>query len=122
MSTFQLLPHDKRQELCSLLPQVDQESLLSPVDSFYYDDEPSFFSKVDNSVLWDSISDWQSMLGQGVFMPDSPPVVPFSPPKSTCSSNKPKPRNNVKKEKIKVLITHAPFNFLLNLLFCLCIG
>ncbi|KAI8346201.1 hypothetical protein BD560DRAFT_338755 [Blakeslea trispora] len=108
ISTFQLLSQDKRDELCSLLPEVDQNSLLNhhpfETDSYYYNDcygpspppnynqnlyPSSFFSKNENPMLWNSLTDWQTMLGQGEFMdqPDSPPL-PLSPsPVNNLSSS-----------------------------------
>lgn len=112
MSTFQLLSQEKKQELCSMLPPVDQHMLLNheSLDSYY---EPTFFTKSENSYFWDSLSEWQTMLGQGEFMQPESPSSPYSPspPTSTNNSSKTvcsnrgkstKSRHNARKDKIKV--------------------
>ncbi|KAI8364319.1 hypothetical protein EDC96DRAFT_511307 [Choanephora cucurbitarum] len=111
MSTFQLLSQDRREEPYSFLPDVDQNSLLNhsfETDSYYHNDcygpsaynqpiypQPSFFSKNENPMLWNSLTEWQTMLGQGEFLdqPDSPPL-PLSPSpvnnlSSSCKSSSP---------------------------------
>ncbi|KAI8079669.1 uncharacterized protein B0P05DRAFT_541525 [Gilbertella persicaria] len=100
LSTFQLLSQDKREELYSLLPE-DQTPLLNHYpfdhedgyyptcsDSFIYP-QPSFFSKTENPMLWNTLTEWQTMLGQGEFLdhPDSPPL-PLSPIHHLSSSSK----------------------------------
>jgi hypothetical protein len=121
MSNFHLIPQDKREELCSLLPQVDQTTLLDHHSSTNYDslilnnpayNQPSFFSKVENPIFWNSLTEWQTMLAQGQFMDqaDSPPLpLSPSPPtnsssnKSTASSSYTRTKSTSNKDKFKVV-------------------
>lgn len=143
MPTFHMLPQDKRDELCSLLPQVDQNTLLDQHsndipyhDSSFafnnenynpvYNPQPTFFSKTENPIFWNSLTEWQTMLSQGQFMDhaQSPPLqLSPSPPttannsssnKSTASSSyrpkstKPRSPSSSKKDKFKVCIVISP--------------
>jgi hypothetical protein len=105
-----MLPQDKRQELCSLLPQVDQNTFLDHPNnsnemSFHdtnlafnnnnnenyhpaYNQSNNFFSKTENPIFWNSLTGWQTMLAHGQFMDqaESPPL-PLSPSPPTTTNN-----------------------------------
>lgn len=165
MSTFHLLSQDKRDELCSMLPQPDQNSLLNHSTNYesyqqqqqqyhhhnhnHLNNEnynPSsaynshnnnnnnfdFFSKSENPIFWNSLTEWQTMLGHGSFFnPESPLQLSPSPPttinnsssnKSTTSygskSHKPS-KAPCKKDRFKVFIklTYIKMNLQLTYLF-----
>lgn len=121
MSTFHLLSQDKRDELCSMLPQADQNALLNHSNNYEnyqppyqhhhqqhrhqppppplnnenynpsYNNAPDFFSKTENPIFWNSLTEWQTMLGHGDFVnSESPLQLSPSPPTTTnnSSSNK----------------------------------
>lgn len=158
MSTFHLLSQDKRDELCSMLPQPDQNALLNHSNNYenyqqqqYHhhnhlnnenynpssaynsynnnNNNPDFFSKSENPIFWNSLTEWQTMLGHGDFFnPESPLQLSPSPPTTTnnSSSNKSttsygskshKPlKTSCKKDRFKVFIglkyieVHLQFN------------
>lgn len=120
MSTFHLLSQEKRDELCQLLPEVDQSMYYHHnnnsnssshtsggnqldhlnhevnIPNHHYADNnsfvpnhPTFFaSKNENPIFWNTLSDWQSMLGHNEYY--NHPQPPLSPPTTTnnSSSNK----------------------------------
>lgn len=124
MSTFHLLSQDKRDELCSMLPQADQNSLLNHANNYenyqqpyqhhhhhqppppplpptnnenynpssnFHNNSSDFFSKSENPIFWNSLTEWQTMLGHGDFVnAGSPLQLSPSPPTTTnnSSSNK----------------------------------
>lgn len=124
MSTFSLLSQEKRDEIVSMLPEVDQTSpyplantSLSHDTHFdYYNNHHSqnnsttttpiatttlnqnFFTKSENPIFWNTVSDWQSMLSQGEFIlhqqieqqldsSSSPPLLPSSSPSPPITTN-----------------------------------
>ncbi|CEP16925.1 hypothetical protein [Parasitella parasitica] len=66
----------------------------NPASDFNYNhnhNSPDFFSKSDNPIFWNSLTEWQTMLGHGEFYrPESPLQLSPSPPTTTnnSSSNK----------------------------------
>lgn len=78
-----------------MLPEKDQPSYLShDIESLsYVNTNNNVFSKSENPIFWNTLSDWQSMLGQGEYQhhnhrrhhQDFPPSP--SPP-TNSSSNK----------------------------------
>lgn len=115
MSTFHLLSPEKREDLCQMLPEMDQPSYLShdyeSPPSYNHNNNTGFFSKVENPIFWNTLSDWQTMLGQGEYAQVSPPSP--SPPTnsssnkststtSTLNNHRSKPSLKSKKDKFKV--------------------
>jgi hypothetical protein len=139
MSTFHLLSQEKRDELTSMLPEIDQTLAYPPPPSSpqlqhppsspqlqhpphqhnisrdnphhlhhfdYYNNHSTpppaatttlsnnFFSKSENPIFWNTLSDWQTMLSQGEYQQqldqhqlDSPPLLPLSPSPPTTTNN-----------------------------------
>jgi hypothetical protein len=106
MSNFQLLSQEKKDELCQLLPDIDlrhqsasSSSNYSQLDHLNHDSydynnhnnnnssHPTFLtSKNENPIFWNTLSDWQTMLGQGEYYLSHPPL-PLSPPTTTTTNN-----------------------------------
>ncbi|KAI7899952.1 uncharacterized protein BX663DRAFT_477505 [Cokeromyces recurvatus] len=117
MSTFQLLSQDKRDELCSLVPEIDQSTLLNHQNDYYegnsylnhhnidyynyYHNQPyspyqcqignghsNFFSKAGNPVFWNSLTEWQAMLSQSELIDQADsPPLTLSPPVTSTRNN-----------------------------------
>ncbi|KAG2200679.1 hypothetical protein INT47_005835 [Mucor saturninus] len=110
LSTFHLLSPEKREDLCQMLPEIDQPSYLShdyestPPSSY---PNNTFFSKAENPIFWNTLSDWQTMLGgdYAQLPPASPsPPTHSSSNKSTSTTstlNNRKPSIKSKKDKFK---------------------
>ncbi|KAI8082066.1 Asx homology domain-containing protein [Thamnidium elegans] len=120
LSNFHLLSQEKREELYQMLPEKDQPSYLShDIESHsYVNSNNNVFSKSENPILWNTLSDWQTMLGQGEYhhhhrrhqdFPPSPsPPTNSSSNKSTSTtsthhlySQQPKSKCPSKKDKFK---------------------
>lgn len=96
-----------------MLPEIDQPSYLShdyESSSYMSTNNTTFFSKSENPIFWNTLSDWQTMLGQGEYAQDSPPSP--SPPTNSSSNkststtstlnNRSKSSIKSKKDKFKV--------------------
>lgn len=130
MSNFHLLSQEKREELYLMLPEKDQPSYLShDIESLsYVNTNNNVFSKSENPIFWNTLSDWQSMLGQGEYQhhnhrrhqdfPPSPsPPTNSSSNKSTSTtsthhlySQQHKSKSPSKKDKFKVLVFSLSFS------------